>query len=449
MPKQPSPASKKGRASPKHSPRNRTHSKTQPMNTNMQSKPWPCGECEKRFARSGDLRRHEKIHWSEEKKEALGAWQYCSYYPECKRRFLQCSNRRTHERTHNPEGDSISCPSCVYTTTDPSLLFRHRVRLHSYRPRPRNNRTQTTHIADTSQAQSQPESSSSANTPASSQRSTPLESPASTVDTSLPESYTSFFSDSSSSSYSPINSSSMHLLQSYSPYHSSQSSFSPSDSPNSHNFLTPFNTTGPSSDSFVPRSLASAAPGYDQCHNRDYSLVDERLPAYYHSHSTSSSESSFDARSTASAFSGASSSSQDLETRSRTRNYSPYPGRMSPIEPVEGSSGLRNFASHAAPPIAEIPYPIHCRPNSDANTHASSSYGMRRTEGYHGYPSTRNAEPERIQLPPISTFFDMSERGMRDFAAGPSRPRHSYHRDGPSGAGCGSSSSCCGGPRCL
>ncbi|KAF5364708.1 hypothetical protein D9758_005548 [Tetrapyrgos nigripes] len=480
MPKLPSSGSKNGQAACKHNPMTGTHSTTPRTHTDTdeQSKPWACEDCGTRFMRSGDLRRHEKIHWSEEQKEALGAYDKHSSI-----RFrgatdhlrpvgniavmtaaIELYRNRTSELTNvastselvlsmqnlraddphidsNPETDSISCPSCDYTTTDPSSLSRHRMRQHNYQPQPRNSRTQTSHVADTSQPQSQPESSSSANTPASSSpsnRSTLLESPTSTVDTSLPELDTSLSSSSSSfsSSYSPISPTSMRLPQPYSPYHSSKSSFSPSGSLNSYASPTPYGDAS-STDSFVPRSLTPAASSREQCHNREYSPANERFPAYYQSPSSPSS-SSFDSWSTAFTSSGASSlASRSLASRLRAQNHGSIPRRMSPIEPVEGSSGLRNF-SHAAPPIAEIPYPIIRRPD-DADANTSSSYGMRRAEGYRGHSWTRNAEPERIRLPPISTLFDIAERGTRDFAAGPSRPGRSYYRGGSSGS---SSSSC-------
>ncbi|KAJ7859846.1 hypothetical protein B0H14DRAFT_2442240, partial [Mycena olivaceomarginata] len=55
-------------------------------------KPYICADCEKGFATSGHLTRHQRVH--------TGALDYACAFPECPTRCLRRDNLRAHCRLH-------------------------------------------------------------------------------------------------------------------------------------------------------------------------------------------------------------------------------------------------------------------------------------------------------------------------------------------------------------
>ena len=77
--------------------------------------PWPCSQCDKSFADSSSLRRHEKIHSREKQGQHYAPppqppglpWP-CS---QCGKSFVDSSSLKRHEKTHSGE-KPFECTVC-------------------------------------------------------------------------------------------------------------------------------------------------------------------------------------------------------------------------------------------------------------------------------------------------------------------------------------------------
>ncbi|KAG2343365.1 hypothetical protein BDR05DRAFT_933380 [Suillus weaverae] len=101
--------------------------------TGRNSKSVECTICHKVISRKADLPRHMRTH--AENKDDL---KHACPYDGCDYKSLQKSNVQTHIRTHTGER-SKKCPhpDCLFSTTDPGSLTRHRKSEHDYKPKAR------------------------------------------------------------------------------------------------------------------------------------------------------------------------------------------------------------------------------------------------------------------------------------------------------------------------
>ncbi|KAK0468602.1 hypothetical protein IW261DRAFT_1518388 [Armillaria novae-zelandiae] len=91
-------------------------------------------ECDKSFTKQYDLSRHQKLHLTEEEKDAL--MHHCKA-PGCKTKCLQLSNLTIHMNKMHYKIKNKECSFCTYKTADSSKLTRHKILKHKYKPKKR------------------------------------------------------------------------------------------------------------------------------------------------------------------------------------------------------------------------------------------------------------------------------------------------------------------------
>ncbi|KAG7088516.1 hypothetical protein E1B28_012500 [Marasmius oreades] len=92
-----------------------------------------CPICLKLISRKNDLNRHLLTHNKDK-----STYPYRCPYPNCEFRSLQESNLKTHYKIHTGVKDKkCSHAECLFATSDPGSLTRHRKRKHDYVPLPR------------------------------------------------------------------------------------------------------------------------------------------------------------------------------------------------------------------------------------------------------------------------------------------------------------------------
>ncbi|KAI9567854.1 hypothetical protein HD554DRAFT_2263491 [Boletus coccyginus] len=101
--------------------------------------------CDMVFSRDFQLRKHRVEH-EDSNKLHYCKWPECDFYTLDSRRLKVHFATHTGEKIHNcPDKTQVLGPSgtlereeaCKYTTNDPSMLTKHRVRAHGYIPHPR------------------------------------------------------------------------------------------------------------------------------------------------------------------------------------------------------------------------------------------------------------------------------------------------------------------------
>ncbi|KAF7305692.1 C2H2 finger domain [Mycena chlorophos] len=97
--------------------------------------PYPCDNCGKMFARSGDLNRHKKLHLTDAARLAAGfrcEALNCEFFAFQKTALKVHMNSqhfriRPHKCIEDPE-------HCQFASADPASLLKHKQRYHGYRP---------------------------------------------------------------------------------------------------------------------------------------------------------------------------------------------------------------------------------------------------------------------------------------------------------------------------
>jgi len=86
---------------------------------NPEDKKFDCVDCNRVFTTSSDLRRHERLHFTQKSF-------HCSY-PNCQYSAFQKANLLSHEQTHRSIESRLShiCPLCKKCVSSKSILTRH------------------------------------------------------------------------------------------------------------------------------------------------------------------------------------------------------------------------------------------------------------------------------------------------------------------------------------
>ncbi|KAF7290442.1 C2H2 finger domain [Mycena chlorophos] len=97
--------------------------------------PYPCDNCGKMFARSGDLNRHKKLHLTDAARVAAGF--HCEA-PNCEFFAFQKTALKVHMNSQHFRVRPHKCiedpEHCQFASADPASLHKHRQRYHGYRP---------------------------------------------------------------------------------------------------------------------------------------------------------------------------------------------------------------------------------------------------------------------------------------------------------------------------
>nr|GAT42856.1 C2H2 finger domain [Mycena chlorophos] len=97
--------------------------------------PFPCDNCGKMFARSGDLNRHKKLHLTDAARSAAGF--RCEVQP-CEFFTFQKTALNVHMNSQHLHVQPYKCiedpEHCQFASADPASLHKHKQRYHAYRP---------------------------------------------------------------------------------------------------------------------------------------------------------------------------------------------------------------------------------------------------------------------------------------------------------------------------